>query len=277
MLNIGQVQDLLVSYTPTHTRSQEQAYPLEMLKEPISGGDAYYEDFTDGLRRFAQARSLVLGGAAGAAIVLDLTEKGGGGADPMNGGGESDDELDAQAPPARVTGGSTSDSTTGGAPGRASDGSAFLVSPITSAVVDRAATGSSFRDGVRSLYAYAKRVGGATDAPGGQRDDGAEAPEREFVMVGKSGNGDGGCGCGDGSDPDEDAGAEEYTDEYADYADEGEGEDSAAEEQDYPEEDVSEVRGAMDETERELAATQQDEDSDSTILSAIVETASRSS
>lgn len=263
MLNIGQVQDLLVSYTPTHTNSQEQAYPLEMLKEPISGGDAYYEDFADGLRRFAQARSLVLGGAASTAIVLDLAERGGG-ADPMNGGDESDDELDAEESPTKAAGGSILDFAVGGASGRDGDSPAIKVSPITGAIVDRAATGS-FSSDVRSLYAYAKRVGGAPGIPSRQSGDGTEALEKEFVMIGNSGDVDDSCGCD----------ADEYTEEYAGYADEGE--DSAVEEHDYPEEDVSEVRGAMDETERELAATQQDEDSDPTILSAIVETSSRSS
>jgi hypothetical protein len=243
MLNIGQAQDLLVSYNPTHTSSQGQAYPLEMLKEPVSGGDAYYDDFTAGLRKFAKARSLVLGGGASTAIIMDLAGRGGG-ADPMSGGDESDDELDADKPPSRVTGGSIIDFA---AKKFLAAASGDPVS-ITSAIVDRPATGTSrFSADVRSLYAYAKRVGGGVSGLKG------------FVMIDKSGGTDGVCGC--------DGVADEHTNKD---------EDIAAAEDDYSEDDSAEIFGAMDETERELAATQSDREPASTILSAVVETSAQS-
>jgi hypothetical protein len=160
MQNISQVQDLLVAYTPTYTSTLEQAYPLESLKEPVSGGDAYYEDFSEGLRRFALAR----GGAEATALVIA------GGADLVP--DDSDDELDAD------------EGAHGGAYKSSEPESSILAfavgsgaGSITGAIVDRAveARPENFHADVKSLLAYAKQVG--------SMDDEQESSDEEFVVV----------------------------------------------------------------------------------------------
>lgn len=259
MQDISQVEDLLVSYDPVHTKSQEQAYPLETMAEPVSGGDAYYEDFTDGLRRFTQARLLTLGGADAAALIMSIGPTDGKGTDPMN--DSSDDELDVSeafdsisriSSPAEESILAFTIGTDREAPNNVKGGTSAATapeaSPITNAIVDKTAADEEFCDDVKSLLVFMKQA----ESPSVK-----DIPEGWTAANGRydGGNGDviAGDSCG-GQSAVWSNGDSTFDDDKNSDA-------------------KSATYGAMDETEQESTAY----DGEETILSAIVNTSDKTS
>lgn len=209
MQSYGEIRDLLVSYDPTYTKSREQAFPLESMEEPVSGGDAYYEDFTEGLRRFVASRTgsaqTKTGGSAGGVFVLTLS--GGSAADVLD--DPSDDELDApddggdnednednddQDGQCGCGSGRTDQSIlafqrSADEKGQAAEGGAPAgrpsVSSSTSAGKSISTAADSFGDEIRSLLAFVQNVGDSGARKGGgdrevdddeDADDGGDSP-----------------------------------------------------------------------------------------------------
>lgn len=201
---MDRVTNLLVSYSPTYTKSREQAFPLEANSEggAISGGDSYYEDFTDGLQRFVQAMALKTGGATGAALILSLS--GGDGKDPPD---DSDDELDAQEDETEASGPSIlsyavpSDEAKDQLPGPTVLADAEAPTSVGADVND------GFHADVKSLLTFVREVGDDTPKLPVATANSASVRYNDEDSDGDDGDGDDGDGDdgndGDGDDDDD--------------------------------------------------------------------------